>query len=470
MSDGVVGTINPELAEPESRSAFDLYLAGLRVRDPAVATAFEAMSTAHDLQQWDKVVSVGDAWVAARSAIPPTPATWYAQALQGVGRYDEAARWADVAAHGMPRDEVIPRIAAWSTYAQALCRIGHFSRAKTALETAVSIGIDHDETREKQGHMLAVLAMGAKKSLVVGGKMVDTSRLWATAWQMMESRLSQEEKTLPPSFRPWDGVTQEPVAVLHEQGMGDAILTARWLPWLAEQTGHPVTYYGPAILGKWMAALPGVVLGDFETAPSRADNGAAIRCMSLPFHQHCEHPSDMVAPTAPAALRSLRQYRTVGRPLKIGVCWQGASIGWHNFERSYTTEQFAPIWAPLPDVEFVNLQHALDVPADAPFTRVDFPDVWATGEVMTSLDLMVTVDTGVAHIAGSLGVPTIVIPPTVPDWRWMWPRGTSTPFYPSVTVVRRQRANDPNVIGMVRTLVENYAASLRGSSSPVPTT
>lgn len=156
------------------------------VADPTVATAFQAMANAHDMQRWSDVVAVGDAWYEARGQMTPLAATWYAQALQGVGRYDEAVKWAGVAAKKMPREDIIPRIAAWSTYAQALARIGHFERSRTAMSTAVSIAIDHDETLEKQGHMLACLALSAKKDVTVHGRMVPREQLWGKAWAMME--------------------------------------------------------------------------------------------------------------------------------------------------------------------------------------------------------------------------------------------------------------------------------------------
>lgn len=422
--------------------------------DPTIATAFEAMGQAHDLQQWQKVVDVGDAWYAARGGMTPTAATWYAQALQGVGRYEEAVPWAGVAAKRMPKDEPVAQIAAWSTYAQALARIGHFERAKTAMLTAISIKADHDETAEKQGHMLACVALSTKKDVVVQGRSVPRVRAWAQAWQMMESRLSQADKQLPPDFRLWDGVTKEPVAVMHEQGLGDAILSARWIPHLVEQTGYPVTYYGPKILEGWMATIPGVVLGDFD----RPTPQAAVRCMSLAHHAHMQNAASIPAPYAPSTLLSERQYRPSTGPVRIGVCWKGATVGWHNFERSYTPEQFAPVFAPLAGATFVNLAHETE--AFGGLDAAKFDDVMHTGRVVAGLDLVVTVDTGLAHIAGSLGVPTIVIPPTVPDWRWTWPRGTDTPFYPSITVVRRKRADDAGVLQVARRMTEQYAAAV----------
>jgi tetratricopeptide (TPR) repeat protein len=426
--------------------------------DPTINAAFEAMGNAHDLQQWQAVVDVGDAWYEARGGMAPTAATWYAQALQGVGRYEEAVPWAGVAAKQMPKDEPIAQIAAWSTYAQALARIGHYERARTAMTTAISIKADHAETTEKQGHMLAVLAMTARKDVVVQGSRVSRSQLWPTAWAMMESRLGQEDKQLPPGFRLWDGVTKEPVAVMHEQGLGDAVLSARWIPALMEATGHPVTYYGPKILAPWIATIPGVIMGDFDTPVPQA----AIRAMSLLHHAHMTSPKDIPAPFAPNALLQQRAYRSRSGSVRVGVCWKGATIGWHNFERSYTPDQFGVIYAPLSGVEFVNLAHETDVDG---LGAADFRDVMHTGEVVADLDLVVTVDTGLAHIAGSLGVPTLVIPPTVPDWRWVWPRGTETPFYPSITVCRRKRADDTSVLHVARRLTEQYAQAIASQRS-----
>ena len=80
--------------------------------------------------------------------------------------------------------------------------------------------------------------------------------------------------------------------------------------------------------------------------------------------------------------------------------------------------------------------------------------------MIAGLDLVVTVDTAVAHIAGSLGVPTLVIVPTVPDWRYAWPAGRTSPFYPSQSVVRRRRGDDLQVIANVRVLMERYVAAI----------
>jgi hypothetical protein len=85
--------------------------------------------------------------------------------------------------------------------------------------------------------------------------------------------------------------------------------------------------------------------------------------------------------------------------------------------------------------------------------------VYETGEVLTSLDLVITVDTLIAHLAGSLGIPTIVIAPTYYDWRYRWPGEAGSPFYSSVSVFRQQFGDDVSVLGRVRGHLVNMLGS-----------
>jgi hypothetical protein len=123
----------------------------------------------------------------------------------------------------------------------------------------------------------------------------------------------------------------------------------------------------------------------------------------------------------------------------------------------FSAEQFAEVWAPLEGVEFVNLTHDARVGASAPFGVRRFADVYSTGELLTSLDLVITVDTLVAHLGGSLGIPTIVIAPTYHDWRYRWPGECGSPFYPSVTVLRQQFGDDASIVSRAR---EHLVAAL----------
>lgn len=399
------------------------------------------MSEAHDSKQWDACVTVGDAWVDARGEMPLLPATWYAQSLMAVGRYDEAVKWAEVACRNMPRSEPIALCAVRSTYAQALARVGRFSHARKVLKEMVAVPVDAPEAREKQGHIL--LAISDK---------------WKQGWEMHEAR--NEGRPMPDGLVAWDGKTKGRVAVLHEQGLGDALLFARWLPWVKEQSGHDVVFFGPdKILERWHGEIPGVVIGD-RSIENRTPVDFAVFAMSLPHFAGTSSVGNIPPAIAPQSLLDKRSYRPQNERPRVGVCWQGSSGGWHDFERSFTYEAFKPVMAELEGVEFVNLSHEATTEEDG-LEPVMFDDVYECAELIAELDLVVTVDTSVAHIAGSLNVPTICIVPTVPDWRYEWPRGCRSPWYPSISVVRRKRADDMTCLALARRMLESYAGKLK---------
>lgn len=417
--------------------------------DPAQDTALHAMAEAHDAKRWADCAAVGDAWVEARGELPALAAVWYGQSLMATYRLEEALTWTAKAVQGLAHADRIALCSALSNHGQALCRAGFFTAAKSVLKRMATLsGITDGDAREKQGHVL--LSIGTR---------------WKDGWAMTEGRLESPGRGMLENARQWDGVTKEPVAVLHEQGLGDAVLSARWFRWLAEYTGHPVTWYGPELLQRWITGL-GVTVGGLTDASESPDLGAAVRAMSLPHYAGVLRPAHVPPPVAPEALIATHTQQQRLRALgirdvvRVGVCWQGSATGWHDFERSFPVEEFAPIYQPLDGVEFVNLCHKAAVSHDAPFPSAAFGDVYASGEVVASCDLVVSVDTSVVHFAGSIGVPTLAIVPTVPDWRYTWPGTGQTPFYPSVTVLRKRHMLDNGVITAARTLIEQYAGAL----------
>lgn len=413
--------------------------------DPTARVAFQSMQDAHDLKRWADCAALGDAWLDARGEMPALVCVWYAQALMAERRLDEALFWAAVATDGLKDADPIAAVSAFSTYGQALCRAGRWADARKELKKMCAVELPPGEGAEKQGHVY--LAISDK---------------WATGWGMTEGRLLSPGRGLPENARAWDGVTKEPVAVLHEQGIGDAVLIARWLPWLADYTGCPVTWYGPNLLHRWMSELhPNVRVGSIEAAEQYADIGASIRAMSLPHLAGVQRSSDVPVPIANQSLKEVRLFRRP-RPdhVKVGVCWAGSAGGWHDFERSFPYEEFAPVFAPLDGVEFVNLTHESPVPDGAPFTAVRFADVFDSAATIAQCDLIVSVDTAIVHIAGSLHVPTVAIVPTVPDWRYAWPHGGQTVFYPSVTVLRKRHMLDVSRVHQARQMVEKFAAHI----------
>lgn len=419
--------------------ALDLSQSGL---DPTCQIAVEAMMEAHDKNRWADVVAVGDAWINARGEMSVLASVWYAHGLLAVGRAEEAVKWAESAQRLLPDREVNGKLAARMTYGQVLASTGKQAKARRVLKEVLR---DHalytdGEALEQLGYVTLAI----------------TDR-WAKGWAYCEARLEREGRGYPSTVRPWDGTRKEPVAVLHEQGIGDAVLCARWLSEIERVTGHRPTWYGPSLMHRWIEPVANI--GPLNDGV--ADGVAEIYALSLPHVLGIQHPANVATTYAPPTLLQHRQYhRARAGHLKVGVCWKGSATNMLDFERSYPVEQFAPMWESIDGVEFVNLTHDMDVPGDAPFGRRVFADVYDTGEVITSLDLVVSVDTAIVHIAGSLGVPTLALLPTKLDWRYQWPFGGGSPFYPSVTAIRRTTSTSLDALVKARDILVKFATSV----------
>jgi hypothetical protein len=142
--------------------------------------------------------------------------------------------------------------------------------------------------------------------------------------------------------------------------------------------------------------------------------------------------------------------RLGGVGLKVGVAWQGNPDSQAELGRSYPIACLRKL-AALPGVRLISLQkhHGLDQLAlDAGELRIETPELDAgpdafvdTAAVMQNLDLIVTSDTSIAHLAGALGRPVWVALQHVPDWRWQLGRD-DCPWYPSMRLFRQPRHGD----------------------------
>ena len=276
---------------------------------------------------------------------------------------------------------------------------------------------------------------------------------WRHGWSVHESRRYSPAVAVrgAESAPRWNGTDPASVAIIDEQGLGDVVLMARWIPWLIATTGRTPRFYGRSTLRRWIEAAG----CEFVERPIHgiAESSVAL-AMSLPYLAQCATPAELRAPFAPSSLLGARARRAGGDKvggdgLRVGVCWTSTAANL-NKQRRFSPEQFAEIWSPVDGVEFVNLTHEARVGAGAPFGVRRFSDVYDTGELLTSLDVVVTVDTLVAHLAGSLGIPTIVIAPTYYDWRYRWPGEDGSPFYPSVSVIRQHYGDDVAVLARAR--------------------
>jgi Tfp pilus assembly protein PilF len=221
-----------------------------------------------------------------------------------------------------------------------------------------------------------------------------------------------------------------------EQGFGDALQFCRYAVWMAEQGARVILRTHPSLV-RLMRTLPGISgVVSFDEAPPAFDFHLPV--MSLP-RLHGEMPVAVPYLSAdPARVEQWRK-RIAGLPgRRIGVAWAGnprpgqRSAHLLDGRRSLTRAHFDDL-AAVPGLSLVSLQK------DAAFAELgDFAD---TAALIMALDLVVSVDTSVAHLAGSLGKPVCILSRFDGCWRWLQGRD-DTPWYPTARLFRQPIPGD----------------------------
>jgi hypothetical protein len=257
----------------------------------------------------------------------------------------------------------------------------------------------------------------------------------------------------------WDGKPfPNKTLLLHqEQGFGDSIQYARYVP-IVKKLGGTVIVECPVELARLFATIEGIDKVLIRGAPMpKFDVYAPL--LTLPKIM------GTTLKTVPAAVPYLKppELRTVHLPVvdrrlfKVGIAWAGRPTHRNDRNRSCPFSHFVELMG-LPGAAFFSLQKgaaAEDLRKDACDALVmdvgqqieDFAD---TAAVVQQLDLVISVDTAVAHLAGALGRPAWVALPLSGDWRWMR-QGETTPWYPTMRLFRQKtRGNWDDVLAAVR--------------------
>jgi hypothetical protein len=235
--------------------------------------------------------------------------------------------------------------------------------------------------------------------------------------------------------------------VLHaEQGLGDTIQLARYAQLLA-RAGANLTLVAPRPLVRLLSAsLGGMrVVGDDEPAPA-GDLHCPLFTLPLLFTTSEETIPAQVgylrAPRAEAAKWAARLGG--GRSLKVGVAWAGNPRHDNDHNRSIAPTQLAPLLA-VDGVSWVSLQVGPPAQGEAPSGWIDaaahIEDFLDTAAAITALDLVISIDSAVAHLAGAIGVPTWVLLPVGCDWRWRL-EGEASAWYPTMRLFRQRTYGD----------------------------
>ncbi|HDR9757192.1 TPA: tetratricopeptide repeat protein [Burkholderia cepacia] len=368
-----------------------------------------------------------------------------ALALQQLGRYDEALA-SHAAAAAAPADT------AQALFTRALARqhLGDDDAALTDYADACRRDPNHGAARRSEAFCR-----------LLTGDFDAGWRQHEARWEAADAMLHRRHADRPL----WTGA--EPLAgrtlLLHaEQGYGDTLQFCRYAS-LAHDAGATVIVEAPAALGELLGTLRGVSRVVTEEQPMPAFD---LQCplMSLPYAFRTTLdtvPADVPYLRADALRRAAWTQRIdamapPGR-LRVGLAWSGNPRHANDENRSIPFAVLAPlVGREAPDVTFVSLQpqvRARDADALAASGVLSFADALQdfteTAALVDTLDLVISVDTSVAHLAGALGRPVWVLLPRVPDWRWLLDRD-DCPWYPAATLFRQARPGDwPAVVGRV---------------------
>ena len=356
------------------------------------------------------------------------------QARQELGEAEQAFRRAAL----LRPDAVLP----WMNLGTLLQEGGRFGEAEAALRRALEL---------RPGDPSASFNLGLL--LLRTGRMHE-------GWPLHEARYEPgllRPVSTPPQW-PWprwagQALQGRSIVVVPEQGSGDDIQFARYVPMLKARGAARVSLVCKPSLAELMRSLQGVdsVLVHGEAVEP---HDYWVFSMSLPglFGTTADAIPAPIPYLKPQPQR-VRQWaqRLPGASRRVGLVWKGSSLHANDAMRSLPgVEQLEPLWE-LGNMAFISLQkgqgedEALRAQAQGRLLHLgsaieDFAD---TAAIVEQLDLIVCVDTAVAHLAGALGKPCwVLLPAFQTDWRWLLDRG-DTPWYPgTMRLFRQHRAGD----------------------------
>ncbi len=258
----------------------------------------------------------------------------------------------------------------------------------------------------------------------------------------------------------WDGIedlSDKTLLVLSEQGEGDNIQMLRYIPTLCERARQVIVVSYPRLVPIVQANFGKRVTVTIRGVDKPLQFDRYVRIMSLPKVIGC------LPPFVP--LRSPGRRVRLGdrqRPIRAGVCWAGNPDYADDARRSMPAAHLTPLLERT-DVDWYSLQvggRAADADRFPAMIRpwpplITFGD---TADLMTELDLVVAVDTAVAHLAGSLGIPTYLLLPFRSEWRWGLQ--TTTPWYPTMSLVRQPMTGDwDGAVAALQVALDNFESA-----------
>jgi tetratricopeptide (TPR) repeat protein len=337
---------------------------------------------------------------------------------------------------------------------RVLCALGRFSEARNALANARHLN-PHDPKLEFSEACLQLLMGDFERGLV------GYEARWKEPWYGLK----------PGSVgRAWTGTEAldgRVVLLQCEQGLGDALQFCRYATLVAARGAVVRLEVHPSLV-RLMRSLEGVE-GIYEPGASPPGHDLAASLMSLPAAFGTRIDSIPCRPSylgaSPDLIASWRE-RMGPRlaQLRIGLAWSGNQQHVRDGMRSIPLRLLEPLSSRR--IEWISLQKEVRSKDREAFNRIGIrgfeealTDFAETAALLANLDLVISVDTSVAHLAGAVGIPVWILLDQMPDWRWLLERADS-PWYPSARLFRQKEfGNWPAVVAQV-------AEALQVSGSP----
>ena len=283
---------------------------------------------------------------------------------------------------------------------------------------------------------------------------------WLEGWPEYEWRWRRRDSPARPFSQPlWDGgdLRGRRILLHAEQGLGDTLQFARFVPAVKARGAHVMLECQPRLL-PLLRSLDGV---DelFAAGDCLPGFDCHLPLMSLPGVFRCT-PETILPPVsylrAGAMAACAEEVLHECRGLGVGLVWTANPASTSGARRSIPPDLLRPL-GETGGVSFISLQRDdANVPEWCRRVESEESTLAETAAVIAHVDLVITVDTMIAHLAGALGVPVWVMLADVPDWRWLLSR-EHTPWYPTMRLFRQRSAGDwGGVVAEVRPALEKY--------------
>ncbi len=327
---------------------------------------------------------------------------------------------------------------------KALGVLERYTESATAYEVALAINPNYEEAKWHSSWVY--LALG------------DFER----GWPLFEARWrvpslgNQRRYPQLPQWLGHESISGQSILLYAEQGLGDTIQLCRYVP-LLQRLGAKVSLavqapLVPLLIGQW----PDVAVAESFADMSTFD--VATPMMSLPLALGTTLATIPAAPYLQVPLGAESLPSPAGRQ-RVGLVWSGSMGHKNDKNRSIPVASMAPLfdlpvdWVCLqPELRETDLAWLAKNP-EILLARPELSDFAETARIIAGLDLVVTVDTAVAHLAGALGKPVWILLPTGADYRWLLERNDS-PWYPTARLFRQKARGDWSaVIADVRNII-----------------